>query len=147
MNFLDYAARELSREIGRRSREFYEFVMPAVDMYEDDAGLVIKIDLPGFRKDEIRINIEEDVLSINAVKTGLVSTTTTAANESRTAYEERRRSAVLYEQRPTRISKRILLPTSYHFKKEEKLTAVAAYSDGVVTLRIPTTKTSNVPIA
>jgi hypothetical protein len=63
MNWIDYIAKEVSREIGRRSREFYELVMPPVDMYEDEAGL--------------------------------------------------------YEQRPNRISKRILLPTSYHTKNKE----------------------------
>ncbi|HKH89947.1 MAG TPA: Hsp20/alpha crystallin family protein, partial [Nitrososphaera sp.] len=66
MTLIHYAARELSREIGKRSREFYEFVMPAIDMYEDENGLIVKIDLPGFKRDEIKISIEEDILSIRA---------------------------------------------------------------------------------
>ena len=57
MTLIDYAAREISREIGKRSREFYEFVMPAIDMYEDESGLIVKIDLPGFKRDEIKISV------------------------------------------------------------------------------------------
>src|SRR5215211_4313278 len=71
MTLIDYAARELSREIGKRSREFYEFVMPAIDMYEDENGLIVKIDLPGFKRDEIKISIEEDILSIRAKRISL----------------------------------------------------------------------------
>ena len=59
MTLMRYAARELSREIGKRSREFYEFVMPAIDMYEDENGLIVKIDLPGFKRDEIRLVLKK----------------------------------------------------------------------------------------
>jgi HSP20 family molecular chaperone IbpA len=31
--------------------------MPAIDMYEDQNDLVIEIDLPGFRKEDINIRI------------------------------------------------------------------------------------------
>jgi HSP20 family protein len=137
VKLVEYAAKELCREIGRRTRDFYELVMPAVDMYEDEAGLVIKIDLPGFTRDEISIRIDEDILSINARKEEADDTTV----------KQRRQGAVFYEQRPLQINKRILLPSSYSIKKEEKVMAVAAYSEGVVTLRIPITGVgSNIPI-
>jgi HSP20 family protein len=134
MNLIDYAAKELCRELGGRSRDFYEFVMPAVDMYEDTTGLIVKIDLPGFKRDEISISIEEDVVSINARKR--------EADISR----EERPGTVLYKQRPVQINKKILLPTSYSGKKEEKITGVATYSEGVVTLSIPTTRVGIIPI-
>jgi HSP20 family protein len=134
MNLIDYAAKELCRELGGRSRDFYEFVMPAVDMYEDATGLIVKIDLPGFKRDEISISIEEDVLSINARKR--------EADRER----EERPGTMLYQQRPVQINKRILLPTSYSGKKEEKITGVATYSEGVVTLSIPTTRVGIIPI-
>lgn len=129
MTLIDYAARELSREIGKRSREFYEFVMPAIDMYEDENGLIVKIDLPGFKRDEIKISIEEDILSIRA---------------KRMEQEEERLGTVLYKQRPIQIDKRISLPIST--KEGEKVTGTAIYSDGVVTLRIPISRVGIIPI-
>ena len=33
-----YVAKEIMKEIGNRSREFYEFVLPPVDIYEDGTG-------------------------------------------------------------------------------------------------------------
>ena len=129
MTLIHYAARELSREIGRRSREFYEFVMPAIDMYEDENGLVIKIDLPGFKRDEIRISIEEDVLSIRA---------------KRMEPQDERLGTVLYKQRPVQIDKRISLPIS--IKEGEKVTGMATYLDGVVTLKIPSSRANIIPV-
>jgi HSP20 family molecular chaperone IbpA len=45
-----YVAKEIMKEIGNRSREFYEFVLPPVDIYEDGTELVVIVDLPGFQK-------------------------------------------------------------------------------------------------
>ncbi len=129
MSLIHYAARELSREIGRRSREFYEFVMPAIDMYEDENGLIVKIDLPGFKRDEIKISVEEDILSIRA---------------KRIEPQDESLGTILYKQRPIQIDKRISLPIS--IKKGEKVTGTATYSDGVVTLRIPISRVGVIPV-
>jgi len=129
MTLIHYAARELSREIGKRSREFYEFVMPAVDMYEDENGLIVKIDLPGFKRDEIKVSVEEDVLSIRAKRMEL---------------EEERLGTIFYKQRPVQIDKRISLPIS--IKEGEKVSGIATYLDGVVTLKIPTSRVNVIPV-
>ena len=129
MTLIHYAARELSREIGKRSREFYEFVMPAIDMYEDENGLIVKIDLPGFKRDEIKISIEEDILSIRA---------------KRMEPQDESLGTTLYKQRPIQIDKRISLPIP--IKEGEKVTGTATYSDGVVTLRIPISRVGVIPI-
>jgi HSP20 family protein len=129
MTLMRYAVRELSREIGKRSREFYEFVMPAIDMYEDENSLIVKIDLPGFKKDEIKLSIEEDILSIRA---------------KRMESEDERLGTILYKQRPLHIDKRISLPIST--KEGEKVTGTATYSDGVVTLRIPISRVGVIPV-
>src|ERR671912_2279324 len=97
MTLMRYAARELSREIGKRSREFYEFVMPATDMYEDENGLIVKIDLPGFKREEIKISIEENILSIRA---------------KRIEPQDESLGTIVYKQRPIQIDKRISLPLS-----------------------------------
>ena len=52
------------KEIGNRSREFYEFVLPPVDIYEDGIELVVIVDLPGFQK--IYVNISKDILTLRA---------------------------------------------------------------------------------
>ncbi len=129
MTLIHYAARELSREIGKRSREFYEFVMPAIDMYEDEKGLIVKIDLPGFKREEIKISIEEDILSIRA---------------KRMEPQDESLGTILYKQRPIQIDKRISLPIP--IKEGEKVTGTATYSDGVVTLRIPISRVGVIPI-
>jgi HSP20 family protein len=129
MGLIQYAARELSREMGKRSREFYELVMPAIDMYEDENGLVVKIDLPGFKRDEIKISIEEDILSIRA---------------RRVEPQEERLGTIYYKQRPYQVDKRIPLPIS--IKEGEKITGIATYSDGVITLKIPTPRVDVIPI-
>ena len=57
MGVCQFMAKEFIREIGNRSREFYEFVMPPVDVYESGPDLVIAIDLPGFQKTDIHLSI------------------------------------------------------------------------------------------
>ncbi|MFZ0628230.1 MAG: Hsp20/alpha crystallin family protein, partial [Nitrososphaeraceae archaeon] len=59
-----YVAKEIMKEIGNRSREFYEFVLPPVDIYEDGTELVVIVDLPGFQKKDIHVNIAKDILTL-----------------------------------------------------------------------------------
>ncbi len=121
-------AKEFIREIGNRSREFYEFVMPPVDIYESGPDLVIAIDLPGFQKKDIHLSISKDVLSIRA-KRVLEDDVIT----------------VHYRQRPMRIEKRIPLPIS--LTDQENVNSKAIYLNGVITLKIPLPQTSNIPIS
>jgi HSP20 family protein len=41
-------------------------VMP-MDMYETKDGVVIKAELPGFHKEDVDVNLEDDILNIKAV--------------------------------------------------------------------------------
>jgi HSP20 family molecular chaperone IbpA len=52
---------------------------------------------------------------------------------------------VHYRHRPLKIDKKIILPLSV--KEEEKVVGKASYENGVVTLRIPLPKSTNIPIA
>jgi HSP20 family molecular chaperone IbpA len=61
-----YAARELAKELYCKSREFYEFVMLAIDMTEGDDDLVVTINLPGFVKKDINLRIVTNVLYIGS---------------------------------------------------------------------------------
>jgi HSP20 family protein len=128
MGLMEYAARELYRELHKGSQEFYAFVMPAIDMYEDASDLVVEIDLPGFEKESINLRIiDGNILSIKV---------------KRKAQE--RLGAVYFIHRPVQIDKRIMLPIST--KEGEKVVGTAKYANGVVTLRIPIPKATVVPI-
>ncbi len=111
-----YVMREIMREIGNRSREFFEFVMPPIDILEDGNELLILVDLAGFKKDDIRVRINNNILSIRA-----------------------RREVPLHvgskymQQRPLKIDKSIPLPISV--KSDDNLKAL--YKDGVLEIRIP----------
>ena len=121
-------ARELAKEMDGRSREFYEFVMPAIDIIEEGNDLVVTIDLPGFAKKDINLRIIGNVLYITAKKE--------QAEPLGTVY---------YRHRPLKIDKRVLLPLSFK-EDEEKVEGRATYENGIVTLRIPIPKSTNIPI-
>jgi HSP20 family protein len=122
-----YVARELAKELDGRSREFYEFVMPAIDIVEDGNDLIVSIDLPGFAKKDINLRITGNVLSIIAKREQAEALGT-----------------VYYRHRPLKIDKKIRLPISV--KEEEKVVGKATYENGVVTLKIPMAKSTNIPI-
>ena len=60
--------KEVIKEIGNKSREFYEFVLPPIDMYLNADNLKIVIDIPGFAKKDIELSLSGNILSINAKK-------------------------------------------------------------------------------
>ena len=68
MGLVKSMAKEMIKEIGNKSREFYEFVLPPVDMQVDDDNLVVTIDIPGFNKNEIRLTLNENILILKAEK-------------------------------------------------------------------------------
>jgi HSP20 family molecular chaperone IbpA len=119
----------LTRELGNFSREFYEYIMPAIDIFEDENELMVKIDLPGYAKKDINLSIEEDILRIRAKKE---------------PDEETRTGSIYYKQRPRQIDKRIVLPISTQDGK--KVVGAAVYVDGVVTVRIPIAEPNNIQI-
>jgi HSP20 family molecular chaperone IbpA len=122
---------ELTKELAKRSREFFEFVLPAIDMVEEKNDLVVRIDLPGFTKENINLRIVEDILTINA---------------KREEQEEEQRHIVTqyYKQRPLNISRKVVLPFSTD--DGEKAVGTAKDENGVVTLRIPIPKSGYIPI-
>jgi HSP20 family protein len=128
MGIGQYMAKEVMRELGNRSKEFYEFIMPAIDIVEDGNDLLIIIDLPGFAKKDIKLRIVGDVLSINAKRE-----------------PEENIGTVYYRQRPSVIEKKITLPISVG--DDEKVVGTATYVDGVVTLRVPIPMSgNNIPV-
>ena len=121
----------ISKGLSDFSREFYESTMPPIDMFEDDDTneLIVKIDLPGYAKKDIRLSIDEDILRIRA-------------NKERD--EELQTGSVYYKHRPRQIDRRIILPVSP--PDSEKIVGAATYVDGVITVRIPTVQPKNIQI-
>ena len=123
-----YMAKELSKELDNRSREFYEFVMPAIDIAEEGNELVVFIDCPGFAKKDISLRITGNILSISAKRE-----------------QEESLGTVYCRHRPLKLDKKVALPISV--KEEEKVVGKATYENGVVSLRIPIPKSTSIPIA
>ena len=65
MGISQFMAKEIMKELSNKSREFYEFILPPVDIVEGANDLVVTIDLPGFAKKDIKLRIVGNVLSIS----------------------------------------------------------------------------------
>ncbi len=114
--------KEVIKEIGNKSREFYEFVLPPIDMYLDADNLKIVIDIPGFTKKDIELSLCGDILSINAKK----------------IIDEKESESLISNQRPNVIDKKIRLPIE--IKQGEEKIESAKYENGILTLIIPVIK-------
>ncbi|WP_299291637.1 archaeal heat shock protein Hsp14 [Nitrosopumilus sp.] len=109
--------KEVIKEIGNKSREFYEFVLPPIDMYLSKDSLKLVIDIPGFSKKDIKLVLCGDILSIKAQK------------------EIKEDESLISNQRPNIIDKKIKLPIE--IKQGEEQIDSAKYENGVLTLIIP----------
>ncbi|MDC0150193.1 Hsp20/alpha crystallin family protein [Nitrosopumilus sp.] len=116
--------KEMIKEIGNKSREFYEFVLPPIDMHLTDKNLKVIIDIPGFSKKDIKLTLCGDILSIKAKK----------------VMDEKDSKTLISNQRPNMINKKIRLPIE--IKEGEEKIESAKYEDGVLVLVIPVTKKS-----
>ena len=116
--------KEVIKEMGNKSREFYEFVLPAIDMHLTDKNLKIIIDIPGFSKKDIELSLTGDILSIKAEK----------------IMDEKDSKTLISNQRPNKINKKIRLPIE--IKEGEEKIGSAKYENGVLVLVIPVTKKS-----
>ncbi|MDH3361339.1 MAG: Hsp20/alpha crystallin family protein [Nitrosopumilus sp.] len=120
---------DVIKEIGNKSREFYEFVLPPIDMYRNENNLKVVIDIPGFNKENIKLTLCKDILSIKAQK----------------EVDEKEADTLISNQRPSVIDKKIRLPIE--IKQGEEKIESAKYENGVLTLIIHVTKKGkNIPI-
>ena len=115
-------AKEMMKEIGNKSREFYEFVLPPVDMHLNEDKLTLLIDIPGFDKKDIKLSLDGNILSIQACK----------------QTSEKEEQNMICNQRPNVIDKKIRLPVDV--KDEEDIVSSAKYSQGVLSITIPVQK-------
>jgi len=120
MGLVKHVAKEFFKEIDDKSREFFEFVLPPIDLHEENDNLIVTVDIPGFDKNDIKVSMNGNVLSINAEKKDVA--------DGRT----------IMKQRPRVIDKKMRLPITVK-EGEEKVNS-AKYTDGVLTIEIPITK-------
>ena len=118
MGLVKSMAKEMIKEIGNKSREFYEFVLPPVDMYLDNDKLTLLIDLPGFTKKDIKLSINGNILSIKASK----------------EVSDEKNHNMICNQRPNVIDKKIRLPID--LREGEDGVSSAKYENGVLTITI-----------
>ena len=120
MGLVKHVAKEFFKEIDDKSREFFEFVLPPIDLHEENDNLIVTVDIPGFVKNDIKVSMNGNVLSINAEKKDALNGRT------------------IMKQRPRIIDKKMRLPIIVK-EGEEKVNS-AKYADGVLTIEIPITK-------
>ena len=120
MGLVKHVAKEFFKEIDDKSREFFEFVLPPIDLHEENDNLIVTVDIPGFDKSDIKVSMNSNVLSINAEKKDVA--------DGRT----------IMKQRPRVIDKKMSLPITVK-EGEEKVNS-AKYVDGVLTIEIPIAK-------
>ncbi len=120
MGLVKHVAKEFFKEIDDKSREFFEFVLPPIDLHEESDNLIVTVDIPGFDKNDIKVSMNGNVLSINAEKKDAIN------------------GRSIMKQRPRIIDKKMRLPITVK-EGEEKVNS-AKYADGVLTIVIPIAK-------
>ncbi len=120
MGLVKHVAKEFFKEVDDKSREFFEFVLPPIDLHEENDNLVVTVDIPGFVKNDIKVSMNGNVLSVNAEK------------------KDNKNGRTIMKQRPRVIDKKMRLPITVK-EGEEKVNS-AKYTDGVLTIEIPITK-------
>ena len=91
---------------------------PAIDMYQTDDEVVVRAALPGFKADEVQINVTGDVLTLRG--------------ELKQQEEKQERAWHIREQRWGSFERSIALPTEVTADR-----AVADFEDGVLTITLP----------
>jgi HSP20 family protein len=94
---------------------------PAIDVLRDDGSLVIHADLPGIKPDEVKIEVEDDILTVSG------------AHEERK--DEKDKHFVRRERSYGSFSRSMALPPGVDAKK-----ITATTRDGVVEVTIPLPK-------
>jgi len=92
--------------------------MPAVDMYQTDDDVIVKVVVPGIKPDDVQIAVTGDVLTIKG--------------EVKEDTDTKEKTYHIREQRWGAFERVLSLPTSV---KSEK--AQAEFENGVLTIRLP----------
>ncbi|HKY54726.1 MAG TPA: Hsp20/alpha crystallin family protein [Anaerolineales bacterium] len=94
------------------------FTSPAIDMYQTDDEIVVKASLPGFKADDVQINITGDVLSLRG--------------EMKHEEEKKEKAWHMREQRWGSFERSVVLPTNVVANQ-----AQADFENGILTITLP----------
>jgi len=104
-----------------RSSEFFGGWAPALDLHEDKDSLTLRAELPGMKKEDIEIAIEDGVLSISGER----------KREEKYGDAESYRSERFFG----RFNRSLTLPKPVNVEQVK-----ASYKDGVLTVTLPKTE-------
>ena len=91
---------------------------PAIDMYQTDDDVVVKVALPGFKADEVQINVTGDVLTLRG--------------EMKQEEEQKDKAWHIREHRWSSFERSVTLPTDVKADK-----AAADFENGILTVTLP----------
>lgn len=103
---------------GGRARPTVNGWMPAVEVREEDGNYVINVEIPGMKREDIQINLTDDVLSLSG--------------ERKAAGEKKDSNCVLREFSYGHFHRAFRLPGVARSKDVK-----ASYKDGVLEIRLP----------
>jgi len=98
--------------------EFFNTWTPAVDLYEDKDSLIVQVEVPGMKKEEIEVSLHDGVLTIGGER----------REEKPAEGNDGYRAERLYG----RFQRAITLP-----KPVDSANVKAAYKDGILTVTLP----------
>jgi HSP20 family protein len=98
--------------------QFFNEWAPALDLFEDKENLVVKLEVPGMKKEDFEIALHEGVLSISGER----------------KFEEKRQKATGYrtERFEGRFQRSVVLPKAVQGDQVR-----ASYKDGILTVTLP----------
>ena len=102
----------------------------AVDVREEGDSLVVEAELPGFSKDQIDVNVENGLLTIEAERTERKQVGQDGENADGGSQKPAPRRHI--QERATHVSRRFSLPKAY-----DATSVDASLEHGVLTLRLP----------
>ena len=118
------------QELRRHNHTFDGFYRPATDVYESKENeFIVKVNLPGFSKDEIQIDANFDELEITAVLPKVES-------ESTSETEEKAAENVWVARHVERISRNYKRKIKFH-KPVDAQQAKVDFTNGVLTITLP----------
>ena len=91
---------------------------PALDVFDDKDSVVVKVELPGLKKDEINISLHEGVLTVSG--------------ERKRETEKKEGESFRSERYFGKFQRSVTLPTAVDSTKVS-----ASYKDGVLTVELP----------
>ena len=110
--------RLFSSFFGRLPEDTDGFWSPALDIEENNGNLIVKAEIPGMKKDDIKVSVHNNVLSITG--------------ERKQEKETKNKTIHRIERSYGRFSRAITLPSEVD---EDKVKA--SYKDGVLNITLP----------